>query len=68
MVKYPYITIPIMKGALFTLLLSITATHLVAQSITIDANGTVRCKGATIGITEVIGGETYEVVDRALLI
>ena len=57
-----------MKTTILTLTLIILTTNLYAQSITIDANGIVKCKGVEIGTTEVVNGDTYEVVDRNLLI
>ena len=56
-----------MKSLLLTLSLIIISPHLFSQSITIGEDGIVRCKDVPIGTTEVIFGETYEVVDRALL-
>ena len=65
---YPFKAINhLRKTLLLTLYLIITSSTLFGQSITIDENGIVRCKEIAIGTTEVIGGETYEVVDRALL-
>ena len=56
-----------MKKLLLTLSLLIISPTLFSQSITIGADGVVRCKEETVGTTEVIFGDTYEVVDRALL-
>ena len=54
---------------LFALLLSFFAvTPSSGQSITIGADGIVRCENVAIGTTETIGFDTYEVVDRTLLI
>ena len=57
-----------MKITILTLILIILTTNLYAQSITIDANGIVKCKGVQTGTTELVNGVTYEVVDRNLLI
>jgi hypothetical protein len=57
-----------MKSIILTLILIILTTNLYAQTITIDANGIVKCNGVGIGTTEVVSGDTYEVVDRTLLI
>jgi surface protein len=48
------------------LLLSPIVAH--SQSIIIGDDGIVRCKGVSIGTTQTIFGDTYEVVDRNLLI
>ena len=52
---------------LFIIALSVT-TPIFSQSITISENGIVTCKDVPIGTTETIHGDTYEVVDRDLLI
>ena len=57
-----------MRTLLLTLSLLIISPTLFSQSITIGEDGIVRCKDVPIGTTEVIFGETYEVVDRRLLI
>ena len=56
-----------MKKLLLTLSLLIISSNLFSQSITIGEDGIIRCKDVAIGTTEVIFGDTYEVVDRALL-
>ena len=43
-------------------------TPVLAQEITIGSDGIVRCKDVPIGTTKTIGFDTYEVVDRGLLI
>jgi hypothetical protein len=57
-----------MKRTLLTLTLLLLTTTLYSQSITIGDDGIVRCKGVSIGTTQTIFGDTYEVVDRNLLI
>lgn len=55
---------------LITLLLLISASTpiLFGQQITIGEDGILRCKDVPIGTTQTILGDTYEVVDRGLLI
>jgi surface protein len=57
-----------MKRALITIVLLALTTSLFSQSITIGTDGIVRCKDVPIGTTQTILGDTYEVVDRNLLI
>ena len=57
-----------MKTPLITLFLIIISPTLFGQSITIGEDGIVRCKDVAVGTTEEISGDTYEVVDRDLLI
>jgi surface protein len=57
-----------MKRTLLTLILLIISATLYSQSITIGDDGIVRCKDVAIGTTQTIFGDTYEVVDRNLLI
>ncbi len=53
-----------MKTLILSLSLILISPNLFSQSITIGEDGIVRCKDVPIGTTEVIFGETYEVVDR----
>jgi surface protein len=57
-----------MKRVLLTIILLSLTTSLFSQSITIGSDGIVRCKDVPIGTTQTILGDTYEVVDRNLLI
>ncbi len=58
-----------MKTTLFTTtILFVLTTNLFAQSITIGEDGRVRCVDVPIWTTETVDGETYEVVDRELLV
>jgi surface protein len=57
-----------MKRVLLTIILLSLTTSLFSQSITIGEDGIVRCKDVPIGTTQTIFGDTYEVVDRNLLI
>ena len=57
-----------MKTLQLSLFLIIISPALFGQSITIGEDGIVRCKDITIGTTEEISGDTYEVVDKELLI
>jgi surface protein len=53
---------------LLTLLFLSAPVFAQEQEITIGADGIVRCKDVPIGTTKTIGFDTYEVVDRELLI
>jgi surface protein len=57
-----------MKRALLTFTLLALHAGVFGQAITIDEQGTVRCKGTSIGTTAILFGDVYEVVDRSLLI
>jgi surface protein len=57
-----------MKRALITFTLLALHAGVFGQAITIDEQGTVRCKGTSIGTTAILFGDVYEVVDRNLLI
>jgi hypothetical protein len=57
-----------MKRTLLPIILIILTTNLYPQSITIDDNGIVKCVGVETGTSEVVNGNTYEVVDRDVLI
>ena len=57
-----------MRTLLVSLFLIIISPTLFGQSITIGEDGIVRCKDVAIGTTEEISGDTYEVVNRDLLI
>ena len=50
------------------ILLLLLSAPVFAQEITIGSDGIVRCKDVPIGTTLTIGFDTYEVVDRDLLI
>ena len=56
------------KTLLTITILIVLSTSMFGQSITIGEDGIVRCKDVPIGTTQTILGETYEVVDRDLLI
>ena len=56
-----------MRTILLSLTLILLSPSVFGQSITIGEDGIVRCKDIAIGTTEIIFGETYEVVDRDLL-
>lgn len=60
-----------MKKTLLTtsiILLSFITTQTVAQEFSIDVNGIIKCQEAKPGDTAFIFGDTYEAVDRNLLI
>lgn len=57
-----------MKKLLLTIILLLLTTPLYSQSITIGEDGIVRCKGVSVGTTQTLLGNVYEVVDRELLI
>ena len=50
------------------IIVSFLAAPSLAQEITIGSDGIVRCKDVPIGTTQIIGFDTFEVVDRSLLI
>ena len=54
------------KILIFALLYALCSP--VYSQISIDDNGIIRCLGVSIGTTQTIFGDTYEVVDRDLLI
>lgn len=58
----------VMRSYLLTLVLVLISVTAYSQTITIGENGIVRCKDVAIGTTGTIFGDTYEVVDRNLLI
>ncbi|MEX2478493.1 MAG: BspA family leucine-rich repeat surface protein [Gracilimonas sp.] len=59
-----------LKKILFSgILMSITlSVNIQAQEFTVDDNGIVKCEGAEPGDTGTLFGDTYEAVDRDLLI
>lgn len=56
-----------MKRLILIPILIIFVSNLFSQSITIGEDGIVRCKDVPTGTTQTIFGDTYEVVDRNLL-
>jgi uncharacterized protein (TIGR02145 family) len=56
-----------MRALLLFIIVISSATNLQSQSITIGDDGIVRCQDVAIGTTQTISGDTYEVVDRNLL-